>query len=141
MIATEIVFDVLVQKEKHAMNLVKAVMEIFMNQSPGKRMSSAWRSRFQQKGNVFANNATKSDFERAPSGSSAIPTHPDGSQGTVQDPKNPNIRNDQVCCNHHSGLSVMSHSAGGKTSFLLSPRGGQREFLQDGREIFDQVSR
>ena len=45
-----------------------------MNQRPEKWISSAWRPEFQRKVNTFGKNATKSDFERAPSDISAIPT-------------------------------------------------------------------
>ena len=61
--------------------------EIFMNQRLQKRISSAWRPEFRRKGTFFDKNATKSDFERAPSDISAIPTHLDGSRGPVQDQK------------------------------------------------------
>ena len=62
--------------------------EIFMNQRPEKRISSAWRPKFRQKVKFFDKNATKSDFERAPRDISAIPTHLDGSRGPVRDQKN-----------------------------------------------------
>ena len=62
--------------------------EIFMNQRPEKRISSAWRHEFRQKVNFFDKNATESDFERAPSDISAIPTHLDGSGDPVRDEKN-----------------------------------------------------
>ena len=60
-----------------------------MKQKNEKRISSAWRPDFRRKVNFFIKNATKSDFERAPSDISAIPTHPDGSRGPVQYQKHP----------------------------------------------------
>ena len=61
--------------------------EIFMNQRPEKRISSAWRPDFARKVNFFDKNATNSVFERAPSDISAIPTNLDGSRGPVRDQK------------------------------------------------------
>ena len=61
--------------------------EIFMNQRREKRIRSAWRPEFRRKVNIFDKNATKSDFESAPSDISAVPTHLGGSQGPVRDRK------------------------------------------------------
>ena len=58
-----------------------------MNQRPEKRISSAWRPEFRRKVDFFDENATESDFERAPSDISAIPTHLDGSRGPVRGQK------------------------------------------------------
>ena len=68
-----------------------------MNQRPEKRISSAWRSEFRRKVNFFVKNATKSDFERAPSDILAILTHPDGSRGPVWDQKHAKNENARVC--------------------------------------------
>ena len=57
---------------------------ISKEQRAQKRISSAWRFKFERKANFFDKNSTKSRFERAPSDISAIPTHPDGSRGPVR---------------------------------------------------------
>ena len=67
-----------------------------MNQKPEKRISSAWKPGFRRKVYFFDKNATESDFERAHSDISAIPTHLDGSRGPVRDEKSPKNENARV---------------------------------------------
>ena len=61
-----------------------------MNQRSEKRISALGDLNFDK-------NATKSDFERAPSDISAIPTHLDGSWGPVRGQKIRKHENARVC--------------------------------------------
>ena len=61
--------------------------EIFKNQRPEKRISSAWRPEFRRKVFFFDKNATKSDFGGAPSDILAISTHLDRSRSPGWDQK------------------------------------------------------
>ena len=74
-----------------------------MKRRPQKRISNAWGPEIRRKVTVFDKNATKSDFERAPSDISAIPTHLDGSQGSVRGQKIQKNENARVC---QTGLST-----------------------------------
>ena len=103
--------------------------EIFMNQRPEKRISSAWRPEFRQKVNMFDKNATKSDFDHPPGNISAIPTHLDGSRDPVRDQK---IRKKWKC----PGLQSATWEG---TPKLLLSSAGDSKWLQS-RQCLSNMS-